>query len=58
MSPAITLLAAVALVPAMTGPVAAERGREAVVLLCGGGTFSIPLDPAPAPSDGVLIRFS
>ena len=52
MSPAATLLAAVALVPAMTGPIAAMRGREAMVLLCGGGMVSIPLDRAPAPSDG------
>ena len=32
MSPAATLLAAVALVPAMTGPVAAERGPLASAL--------------------------
>lgn len=52
MSPAAILLAAVSLVPAMTGPLAAGRAREAMIALCGGGTISIPLDGAPAPGEG------
>lgn len=45
------LLALVALVPAMTGPIAAQQGA-AIVALCGGGSISIPLGGAPAPGDG------
>ena len=56
MSPATILLAAVSLVPAMTGPVGADRGREAMIALCGGGAISIPLDGAPAPGEGTGPR--
>jgi len=52
MSPAAILLAAVSLLPAITGPVAAGRGNEAMVALCGGGAIPIPLDGAPAPGEG------
>lgn len=52
MSSATILLAAVSLLPAITGPVVAERGSEAMVALCGGGTISIPLGGAPAPGEG------
>ena len=41
MSPATTLLAAVSLLPAMTGPVAGDRQREAMTALCSGGAISI-----------------
>lgn len=52
MSPAAIMLAAVSLLPAMTGPAGTERGREAVIALCGGGAVSIPLNRAPAPDEG------
>ena len=48
---AATLFAALALVPAMAGPLAAaERNLE--VALCSGGSMSLPLGGAPAPEEG------
>lgn len=45
------VLALVALVPAMTGPVGNAEGgssaRSAFVALCGGGTLLIPFDGQP-----------
>lgn len=52
MSAAVTLIAAAALLPAMTAPASAEHAREAAIALCGDGAISIPLDGAPAPGDG------
>ena len=52
MGPPVPLVALVALLPAMTAPVAAGRQSEAIVALCGGGSISIPLRGAPAPGDG------
>lgn len=49
-SPAL-LLAAISLVPAMTGPVAEGQAREVAIALCNGGSISIPLDQAPAQGD-------
>lgn len=51
MSPALPLLAFAALVPAMTGPNAAERQDAVRVALCAGGSVSIPLDGSPAPGE-------
>lgn len=52
MSAAAVLLAAISLVPAMTGPLGVAPAREAMIALCGGGAISIPLDDAPAPGEG------
>lgn len=52
MSSVTILIAGAALIPAMTGPIAAERGREAIVALCGGGTMSVPLEGPAIPGDG------
>lgn len=53
MGRSVSLLALVALVPAMTGPVAAvEWRREAALALCGGGAVSIPLGGMPGPAEG------
>ena len=44
-------LALLALLPAMTGPLAAaERSLE--VALCNGGSLSLPLGGTPAPAEG------
>ena len=44
------MLALVALVPAMTGPVGGQAAdHNPIVALCGGGTLAIPFDGQPAP---------
>ncbi|MBS7670718.1 hypothetical protein [Croceicoccus gelatinilyticus] len=48
----LTSLAAVALVPAMTGVPPEQAGRTITVTLCTGGTMSIPID-GQAPAKGV-----
>lgn len=48
MSSTPLFFALAALVPAMTGPVAAETGGEMTIRLCNGGMVSIPLDDAPS----------
>jgi hypothetical protein len=45
---AAALFAITAAIPAMTGPVAAETGREMMIALCGGGAMAVPFDQAPA----------
>jgi hypothetical protein len=48
---AAALFAALALLPAMVGPLAAaERSLE--VALCNGGSVSLPLGGEPAPEEG------
>ena len=49
---AATLLAAIALLPAMTGPLGGAEQRSLDVSLCAGGTVSLPLEESPAPRDG------
>jgi hypothetical protein len=49
---AAALFAAIAVIPAMTGPVAAETGRVMMIALCGGGAMAVPMDQAPAPGQG------
>lgn len=49
-SPAL-LLAAISLVPAMTGPLAGEQAREIAIALCNGGSISIPLGQDPTQGD-------
>jgi hypothetical protein len=44
--------AAVALLPAMTGPLGTAERTSLQVLLCGGGAMSIPLNGPTAPQDG------
>lgn len=44
----LLLLGALALVPAMIGPLEAEA-RSLVAPLCGGGAVSIPMAPSDAP---------
>jgi len=48
----LTSLAAVALVPAMTGVPPGQAARTITVALCTGGTMSIPID-GRAPAKGV-----
>ncbi|WP_066764155.1 hypothetical protein [Croceicoccus pelagius] len=48
----LTSLAAVALVPAMTGVPPERAARTITVALCTGGTISIPID-GRAPAKGV-----
>jgi hypothetical protein len=49
---AVALFAAIALIPALCGPVGA-RAESIEVALCQGGTLTIPLrdDPAPPTAD-------
>jgi hypothetical protein len=49
---AAALFAAVALLPAMTGPLGGAERTSLQMLLCGGGAVSLPLDGLPAPKDG------
>lgn len=49
-SPAL-LLAAISLVPAMTGPLAGGQAREIAIALCNGGSISIPLEQGPTQGD-------
>jgi len=44
--------AAIAAIPAMAGPLAAEGRQAAMIALCGGGAIAIPLDRAPAGGEG------
>jgi hypothetical protein len=46
------LFAALALLPAMTGPIGGAEQASLQVLLCGGGAMSTPLEGSPAPRDG------
>ena len=46
------LFAAVALLPAMTGPLGGAQQASLQVLLCGGGAMSLPLEGSPAPGEG------
>ncbi len=50
MSASLQLMAVVALVPAMVGPLPAAEGsvNEIVLSLCNGGTITIPGQSAPA----------
>jgi len=48
---AAALFGALALLPAMTGPLAAAEQRLEVAL-CNGGSISIPLGGQPAPEEG------
>lgn len=49
---ASALFAAIALVPAMTGPLGGAEAQSLRLALCGGGAVSIPLEGSPAPQDG------
>jgi hypothetical protein len=46
------LFAAVALLPAISGPVASGERSSLQVLLCGGGAMSLPIGGSPPPQDG------
>ena len=48
---AAAFFAILTLLPAMTGPTAAQE-RQLDVALCNGGSLSIPLNGAPEPADG------
>jgi hypothetical protein len=47
------LFAAIALLPAMTGPLAGTEPASLQVALCAGGAVSIPFEDSPAPRDGI-----
>lgn len=49
---AATMLAALALLPAMTGPLARTEEHRLRVSLCAGGGVSVPFQGVPAPLDG------
>jgi len=49
---AATLLATIALLPAMTGPLGGAEPASMQVPLCGGGMISIPLKGPLLPADG------
>ena len=49
---AATLLAAIALLPAMTGPLGGAEHRSLNLSLCAGGTVTLPLEGSPTPQDG------
>lgn len=49
---ATALFAAIALLPAIAGPVGGAEQRSVAAPLCGGGMTSNPLDRVPAPLDG------
>lgn len=46
------LFAAIAMLPAITGPIGGSETRSLAVPLCGGGMTSVPLDRVPAPLNG------
>ncbi len=49
---AAIVFAVIAVIPAMSGPVAAESGGGAMIALCGGGAMAAPFDQPPARGEG------
>lgn len=47
----LALFGALALVPAMVGPLQVEA-RSVVAMTCGGGAVSVPVPPPPGPPQG------
>jgi hypothetical protein len=52
MGRAALIFAAIAVVPAMTGPVAAQSRPQAMIALCGGGLMPVPFGQPPARGEG------
>ncbi|MBN9507473.1 MAG: hypothetical protein J0I69_15800 [Altererythrobacter sp.] len=46
------VFAAIAVVPAMIGPLAAQARPQAMIALCGGGLMPVPFDQLPARGEG------